>query len=205
MLPKMTDEKGAVAPEQTAPSTDSPQGNDGGGEQVDDLEALLKEHEEGTIPTSAPEKEETDQVVLLAKKVEALERRDSDRDIQTGMTKTVTALKGEFETLDRLANYQVEGLLDAEARRDERIWKAFANRNSDPEGWNKIVSAVGQRMADSLMAQPDAQRAADQEAARASVRGTSTESPKGEPLDTKKIAAMSDAEFDRTAKAMHGG
>jgi len=201
----MTDKKGAVAPEQTVPSTDSPEGNDGGGEQVDDLDALLKEHDEGTTPTPAPEKEETDQVVLLSKKVEALEKRDSDRAIQTGVTETVTALKGEFDTLGNLADYQIEGLLDAEARRDGRIWKAFANRNSDPEGWNKIVSAVGKRMADSLMAQPDAQRAADQEAARASVRGTSTESPKGEPLDTKKIAQMSDAEFDRTAKAMHGG
>lgn len=208
-----TEDTGVVtAPEQTAtkePDSSQQGSQDGKGEQVDaDLGALLAEYaaepgsEDTSVKTTSPKAEPGNvegRLSALEDENKALRQEMADGAATTALAETVSEIQNEHEALKGFDAYQIEGLLEAEAKRDTRITKAWLERQSSPDAWSKIRTALGKKLAKAITPQSDPQMVADQEAARASVRNSSTAAPKGEPADNAKLSEMSDAAFNAHA------
>ena len=89
----------------------------------------------------------------------------------------------------------IESYLQTEAAGDKRIQEAWNQRQANPEGWSRVLKAVGKKIEGEIEPQPDAQLTNDREAARDAVRGSSTEAPPETKMTNEHLNSLSDAEF----------
>ena len=122
---------------------------------------------------------------------------------QSDIAEAVKTTKDGNEALSVLGDTVVRRYLEFEAAEDPRVKNAWMARNTNPEGWNRVLKGLGDKLAKEIQAQPDQQLTNDREAARTSVRGSSTQAPPEERMTNEHLNDMSDAEF-RQEMAKHG-
>jgi len=170
------------------------------------LDELLKEYEQGTEAKpeqkeaepdkKAPDHPQMSEVLDFVREAQA-ERTQSD------ISKAVQTAKDGNEALSVLGDTVVRRYLEFEAAEDPRVKNAWMARKSNPEGWNRVLKGLGDKLAKEIQAQPDPQLTNDREAAHASVRGSSTQAPPEEKVTNEHLNEMSDAEFKREMRK-HG-
>lgn len=162
-----------------------------------DLDALLNEFDEGTKPPEQkaepkPEPEITEVLEFV--------RETQAEKAQADISEAVKIAK-ENEALSGVGDKVVRRYLEFEAMEDPRVKNAWLARKTNPQGWSQVLKGLGSKLASEIA---DPQLTADREAARNSVRGSSTQAPE-EPkqLDNAHFDAMSDAEFQQEMRK-HG-
>lgn len=165
------------------------------------LDDLLKEFEqETTIETQARSSKPDKQSEASAdspdtsKRLEALEQRLAEEQLRKDLSPVIEKIKEGFPLLE---NDEIIDLLDGRAKRDPRLANAWANRHTNPKGWEKVVDAIGRDMSGRLAKLPDKAATEDREAVTAAVRGASTRASEGKAPSYGK---MSDREFSDTVE-----
>lgn len=174
--------------------------------QVDELDSLLSDFDRpdqtGTEPATVT-KDDLKEVVSYVKEdrqTRELERTNADID---------SACKTVFEGLSgeaKLPEGAVRGLLIDKADRDPRFQRAFLERNSNPSGWNKILSATAKEFSREYAPKVDQDLSDDKEAIASAVRSASTKAPEAQQDEAERrqqIRTMSDEEL-RKEKRKHG-
>ena len=93
------------------------------------------------------------------------------------------------------------GWLDAEARQDKRLNKAFTDRQQNPKQFQKIVAGLKSKLSKKAAALPDKQATEDKEAVTAAVRGSSTTAPEKKSISYN---GKSDADFSKSVREEYG-
>lgn len=189
-----------------------PQNNDQNTDQGVDLESLLSEYDEDTSSSesgnnsqdsgdnSQDNQVDNNQISEILDYVRTKRQQDQAQETEQAVTKAVETIKGN-ETLASQPDWVIEGALHAQANKDPRIQRAFQNRQKDPEGWNKVLRGVGDKLAADMKEKPDEKLTEDRDAARAAVSGQkSSESNDAKP-DPKELNSLSDEEFERKKAA----
>jgi len=169
------------------------------------LDELLNEYEQGTEAKPEQKDAEPDKKAPDPQMSEVLDfvREAQAERTQSDIAKAVQTAKDGNEALSVLGDTVVRRYLEFEAAEDPRVQKAWVSRNSNPDGWNRVLKGLGDKLAKEIQAQPDQQLTNDREAARTSVRGSSTQAPPEEKLDNAQLNSLSDAEFNQEM-AKHG-
>lgn len=173
-------------------------------EREDDLDQLLNEFDEGTKPKpeetkASPEpKKEPDDLDDLRRFAKDYQQRELDREISA----TVKGMKDRNETLNGLSDAFVEARLNWEASKDPRLQSAWVNRHQNPQAWEKVLDGLGRKLSGEIASRPDPQLTNDRDAARAAVRGTSTQPAEDPKPKNSDMAKMSDAEFEAYKKGL---
>jgi len=180
---------------------------------IESLDSLLKQFDEATKdsnPESAasaapPGKAKAEvkpadsnalaeQVRRIVDAQEAQTKAQQAEVTQKALTATVASLRADLPD-DPAVNKFVMGWLKDTADNDKRLQNAFANRDRDPQTWNKIVTGLTrdcQKDFATLSRRPDAAATEDREAVTAALRGASTAPP---PTKEPDLSKMSDAEL----------
>lgn len=156
------------------------------GEQ--NLEATLKEFEDGTQPK--PESTEPDDIAKLTAQVQSLTEERSREQTAQGITEAVKVVKGDLSLPDEV----FEGLIYSRAEKDARFLTAFQNRAQSPSAWNKVLTALGTEFSASLESIPDKNLTEARDAMRNSVRNQST-GPEDGGDRAKEILSMSSEDW----------
>ncbi len=162
--------------------------------QEDDLDTLLSEVTPGEFE---PEKEQTqdDEVKELASYVKEQRDKQSRDGVKAALDSAVSKMGDYSPALKALPETFLLGLLHVEGAGDKRFNVAFAERESNPGRWNRIIIAAAKKADQLLVDLPDPQLTADRAAATASIRGVSTTTPTTD-ITPQDIRKMSDAEID---------
>jgi hypothetical protein len=161
----------------------------------DDLDALLSEFDTETRPstpaqpaTAAPAANDVKDA-----SAEVLAARDEIRKerFQKDIKVTVSDIRGDLPA-DLYDDDFMESWLDVQAKKDERLAQAWANRNANPQQFAKVKAALGKEFAKKYGKLPDRQATDDREAVTAAVRGASTRAPEGK---APNYAGMTNADF----------
>lgn len=192
------EDKQAVVEKPDAQPEAVPEGNDA---QEDDLESLLSEYDGGSAPEK-PEQGDDDKVDLETVHKELTEwRKEKARDeYQRDISGVVKGVRGDLDP-EAFDDVLVEAWIDAEARKDPRLAKAWQDRKANPRQFDKVVSQLGRSFRKKFAQLPDRNLTEDREAVANAVRGASKQSPTNhDDIDTKKVAQMSDADFEKFVK-----
>ena len=177
-------------------------------QDVDALDALLAEYDQGTQRTAPAATTQTTTTTqpdqgALVQRVQAVETGLQEwRQDQTkrAVSETIQEVRGDIPA-DFMDDDMVEGWLDAQARKDPRLAQAFLQRETNPRQWNKVKAALGKQLNDRFKKLPDRQATDDREAVAAAVRGASTK-VSAEPAP--KFGSQSNAEFRKSVKEQYG-
>ena len=188
------DDQQAVADDADAPPGE---GAEDSGAQVDDVDAALAEFTDKTAQeettTDTPKPDEADDE--LASRVVAIENRYASEELG----KAVSTIKDAHDHLSGVDPNIIEGRLRLESARDPRVEEAFKNQSSNPDGWNKVVKAIGDKIAKEVGAVADPQLTNDRDAMRDAVNTQSTNASDGP--SQAEISAMSDEEYNAHMEA----
>lgn len=161
-----------------------------------DLDKLLAQYDEqvksGSTETE-PEKAKPgtgDDLSAIRKEVSDLKKRDHEREFRADMDATIKTVKGDLPFDDAT----VEALIDAEARKDPRLARAWRDRADSPKQFQQVVEALGRTLAKKFTRLPDLNATEDRALVSAAVRGASTKAPEGKAPDYSKL---SNQEFNR--------
>jgi len=159
------------------------------------LDDLLNEYDEGVAETQQTGEQSSD-VQELADYVR--DKRDSENKqaADSAISDAVKTLKGESNLPDAV----FRGMIYDKSS-DSRFLKAFTERDSNPQGWNKVIGAMSKEFNDSLPKE-DAQLSADREALASAVQSASTNQASEQTTD---LSSMSDSEFLRHKAALLRG
>lgn len=173
-----------------------------------DLDTLLKQFDTETQPPKGSTETEpattkpgtgTDHP-KTDPRVEALIQREHKREFQADMDRTVKSVQGEI-ALPFVTPKFVESWIDAEAREDPRLAKAWRDRADNPKQFDQVVQALGKKFAKQFTGLPDANATEDRNLVAAAVRGASTKAPEGKAPDYSK---MSNNAFAKDVEEKYG-
>lgn len=198
-------EQTAVAEDTKAASTESDV-KDSGAAQDDGLDDLLKEFDErrpSTTKEDATTKSEPTTDTSKPLDVAALETLEKElRDVQAREARR--ELEKVFSNLSEGVEadaIDAESFLNAQAIRDPRLNQAYANRQSNPKAWDKVLGVLRQDFAKRYGKKVDKQVTASKDAVASAVRSASTAAPQTDVTD-KDIQRMSKDEFDALQRKM---
>ena len=176
----------------------------------DELDQLLKQFE---TPAETPKAETT-----ATPKVEASDIKDVVEFVRTEKTrKESETVKADIEKARGVIRSQLdeigvkipddilEGTMDALARKDPRIQKAWMQRGTNPRAWDDVVKGIAKKVRQDFESLPDKETTDDKNAVRLAVRSASTRTPEAEAFDSKKVNSMTTAEFNRLKRQLLGG
>ena len=213
----MSDTQQAATDAADTPKT--PENEEGTDAQEETLDSLLNEFDENTVeeplkPEPAPELKAPelvepvvdsalgDQVDQIRQSVQDLQARETKSD----MASAVNTLKTDNESLQKLPDHLVEGLLNAEAQRDPRIQKAWGDRLVNPEGFKKVLDGLGKQISKSFEGAPDPGLTDDRDSVRASVNGqTTVPALDDDKVSNADLCKMSDHELDAHKRSLELG
>lgn len=184
-----------------------------GGTKTQSLEDILAEFsspEEAPAEASKPETKPTEtlaskpaastvadpEVKALKDKVEAWERAEGRKQLET----VIGRIKGDSPVDPDV----VEAYLEAQARRNPQLAKAYVNRNANPAAWAKVEQQLAKDVRAKFAgagATIDPAVTETRESIAAAVRGSSTAAKPGE-LSDKDVFSMSKSEFDALQRKM---
>ena len=161
-------------------------------DDAQDLDSILKEYDDQEAkPAPQPQKQPDDDVAYLKQFVE----QQRVKEVQSAVSEAANSVKkAAGEAANHIPDYLIEDALHGEARRNPRIEKAFEDRFNNPQGWNKVVEALGKKIAKDLT--PTDRKATESwDAVESAVHSSSTsQNTETAPPDFGK---MSDAEFNK--------
>jgi len=152
-----------------------------------DLDALLREYDEGTQEPKQAPSEEKELLEYLK------QQRDADlvKQTQEDLNNAVTLVQEGLSDLPvKVSNRVVKGLLNEIAYEDQRLKTAFENRHKNPQAWNRIVKQVRKTVREDFSV--DKTLTDDRDAVASAVKSASTTK---EADETPNIGRMSDSEF----------
>jgi hypothetical protein len=162
-----------------------------------DLDTLLAQFDQQTKtePVVQPTQPVTQQTTqpqqdpIVARLVNRIERQD--------IGNLVKQVKGDLDEDDDL----VEAWIDARARKDPRLQRAWLEREANPQAFQEVAKGLGREFAKRTAKRPDPNLTEDQEAVAAAVRGSSTKAPEDRPPN---FGGMSNAEYRQHVRATYG-
>lgn len=179
----------------------------GGARQDDDLDALLSQYDGGKKPeASANQKPEQkageggDEIKVLAEQVRGFISEQQQLTFRRDMDDTIKKVRGDLPA-EIFDDKIVEAWMDAQARDDPRLAKAWSERHANPKQFQKVVDTLGRSFVKKYGKFPDRAATEDREAVTAAVRGASTKAPEGKAPDFKQ---MSDAEYRESVRKEYG-
>jgi hypothetical protein len=163
---------------------------------VDDLDSLLAEFDQGTKKPDTVSSPDTKPTLpdALAQDVQALKSQAQEwaqEKNKRAIAETVDDIRGDVpkEVFD---DEMVEAWLDAQARRDPRLAQAWLQREQNSQKWGKVKAELGRQLAKKAGSLPDRNATDDREAVAAAVRGASA---KAAVEPAPNFGAMTDAEL----------
>ena len=169
---------------------------EGADAQDDDLEKILAEFDAGDKAETTPEQQGGDDTL---KKLQAIEQRLEQQQYQADMNNVVAKVRGDIPA-DVFDDVDVEAWVDAQARREPKLQKAWVNRHKDPKAFDRVVAGLGKKFANKFASLPDPNATEDREAVTQAVRGSSNKAPEGG--DVPNFASMTDGEAREAMKKM---
>ena len=162
----------------------------------DDLDSLLSQYETATQTAPSPPQTAAvpPELKALADKVQYLEGQlgqVSKVSYKADMDSAIKNIRGELDP-EVFDNSLVEAWLDSEARRDERLQRAWLEREAKPKAWEKIQGELGKNFSRKFSKMPDRQVTEDRDAVTAAVRGASNKAPSEQ---APNYASMDNAEL----------
>lgn len=137
----------------------------------------------------------------LMKRLEALEVRDEEKAYRLDMDKAIQTVRGELDP-DIFDDVLVEGYLNEQARRDPRLTTAWQQRHRNPQAYQKILTGLADNFGKRFSKVIDRDVTDDKEAIRASARGASPAAATDDKEERRRIAGMSDREFQDMKASM---
>lgn len=195
----MSDEKQAVV-DTTDAAAKPAATDDSARKDVDDLDALLAEFDQGTKRPSAdsppePKPKETAPTIDPAT-IDRIKRVE-DRLFKEDLDETVKQVFGDMQLPRRAA----VGWLDQMARENPQVAQAWMNKTNDPHTWNRFAKSLAKEAAKDFPPPVDQPATADRELVAASMKGASTKVA-AEPAPN--LGRMSNAEYRKTVLEQHG-
>ena len=172
---------------------------------ADELERALAQYEaERSEPApieqaNAPEGDDlAAKVSQFEKFMEEQKREAAQREVQTALDDAVATVRGDSSLDENL----IKGQLYLLSQENEQFNVAYANRQSDPEGWNKVLTAVRKTLDESLGSVVDANVSSDVAAVRTAAQTQTNAVPSEPEFNASKVGKMSDAEFAEFKKGL---
>lgn len=178
-------------------------GADAQKEEQIDLDELLKEFDQKreAVQTQPKEREpETSEQKIDVNVLATLEARLNQQEAQNQRRE----LEGWFGKLTdgvQADMVDAEAYLNAQALRDPRLNRAYANRESNPKAWDKVWSSLKQDFAKRYGKKVDKQVTESRDAVASAVRSASTAAP-DRGLTDKEVVSMSKADFDEAQRKL---
>lgn len=169
----------------------------------DDLDALLAQFNQQTTlartePASpAPQPQTSQQQPTVdPNRLAAIENRLFQEDLN----KAVANIMGDLKIPTRVA----KGWIDQMANEDPRIQRAFAERHTNPQAWERVEKGLSREFAKEMKALTDIDPNAteDRAAVAAAVRGASTQRAPETPAPN--YSQQSNAEYRRSVREQYG-
>lgn len=161
--------------------------------RTEDLDALLAQYTQETKSPPPATEAAAPEVTALKAEFDSLKgevQQMRQMRFQQELSATVKAVKGD---LDFISDKLAEAWLDAEAREDDRLQRAWLEKEKNPRAWQKIQGELSKKFQGQFSKMPDRNATEDREVVSALVRGnTSTKVPDDPAPD---FASMSDAEL----------
>lgn len=145
------------------------------GAQDESLDAMLAEYETAHKPQptqqqAEPPNEDIKALAEYARNAMQVERQKEVQSSIEGAVKTVKEVGG-INASDRI----VRGLIKDMADENPAIQKAFANRQSDPNSWNRMLKGMAKELAKEFETDPSTSN--DRQVVASAVRSASTAKP----------------------------
>jgi len=174
---------------------------DGARNDGNDLDSLLSQFEQEAAPRTPPvspqtpiEQQQPPDRSQIDPNVARLVKRFDSEDLQ----RLVKEVKGDSDFDDDI----IEGWIDAQARRDSRLQRAWLEREANPKAFQQISKQLGKEFAKRTARKTDPQATEDREAVAAAVRGSSTNrAPESAPPD---FSRMGSAEYRNAVREKYG-
>ncbi len=187
--------------------TDKDPSAESGESQVDapDIDTLLEQFAEEGEPEKKVEEEKpavSPEIGQRLDRIDAYVQRQEAKDTESEIDTLVNGAVESHEGLKVLPEGAFRGYVEEQARRDPRIQQAWSQRNTNPQGIQKIVDALGKKYAEALAQKPDERLTNDREAARAYVESQAEEPTTDDATPPQaELAAMTPAELDASIMA----
>ena len=178
--------------------TDTPAKQGAEDNSAQDLDSLLNEYEAGAAePQKTTEvKANTDantDVVNWAR--QEMQIREQER-LNSAINDSVNKLKDGLDV--KIPDRALKGILYEKADSDPRFRSAWADRQNNPKGFERVLKALQKEIKDDFGEQTDKTVTDDREALASAVRGASTSTTKSETGDfNKSITEASDSDFQK--------
>lgn len=188
-----------------AATMDEPQASVPENNPIDsDLESLLKEFDTNTQYTTTvqtPAKVDTTAVPVTTpadfNEFKSFQQEYYRDKAAKELDMVVAKMSKDVPELSALKADVIKDIIDGEARRDERLVKAYQQRNSNPAAWDKVQKQLGQKIATSLGITSTDKASKQVNQNRAAVAAALGSASLSEPADSKKsdLTKMNDAQF----------
>ena len=158
-------------------------------------------------PTSTPSQPAVDQAANdTLKELRAIRQETIAERTEADITKMIDGWQTSDDVLKGVDQGLIRALLNDEARSDPRLANAFLARKQNPGQWQRIETAIRQKVSQRLAGVPNAQITADRRAASLAGAGISATSPSATgPKAAAEVNRMSDSEFARHKAAQLRG
>ena len=189
----MSDEKQTSVDETKVESTTSTAAD---GATGDDLDTLLKEYEGGTSqkPPETAVVQEPD-IKQVAQEIQQFRKEQAANEYQKDIASFVKTVRGDLDS-EMFDDTMMEAYVDAYARKNPAFIKAWSERKTNPQKFEKIGKALNKEFAKRFENLPDRKVTEDTEAFAAAVRGAKTTTPTPEKTyDNKSLNKMGDRDF----------
>jgi hypothetical protein len=137
-------------------------------------------------------------------RLDALERQLNAREHDSAMTDAIGKIRGEVNS-DFADDALVEGWLNAQAKGDPRLAKAWQERDANPRRFSQVIDKLGQEFSKKFKSLPDTKATNDREIVAAAVKGASKSAPETSEVDEKAVAKMNPSQFDAWVKSQPSG
>lgn len=212
----------AVADEQKTDEQAKPASEDTSARetQEDDLETLLAEYEEqpqkadtGKQPDQSQQPEASSEtnaeqqrpqtaedIEAVKRRLDEQERREAERQYRQDMDETVKGVRGDLPG-DFFDDKFIESWIDAEARDDPRLQRAWQTRRENPKQFARVREELGRKFHAKYSKLPDKQATEDHAAVTQAVQRESNRAPEAKEPD---FSTLSDADFREKVQKDYG-
>lgn len=203
----MSDDKQAVVDKADVTAKPVADAGDSAREDVDALDALLAEYDQGTKkadtvspPVTTTTQPEPNALAADVNLLKAQANEWANEKHKRAIAETIGEIRGEVPA-DVFDDDMVEAWLDAQARKDPRLGQAYLQREQNPRQWGKVKSELSKRLSQKVAKLPDKGVTEDREAVVASLRGASA---KATTEPAPKLGQMSNAELRKYTRENFG-
>ncbi len=173
-----------------------------------DLDSLLKVYDETTAAPAQPiQPEQTPgtepdlkTIAAQMQRFENLATAAVNDKFKRDMSTTVKAIRGDLPEAV-FDDVLVEAYLDAQAKQDPRLAKAWLDRDANPRQFEQVKTALAKSFAKKFSSMPDRAATEDRDAVSAAVRGASNRAPASQPAN---LGGMTDQELREHTKKQYG-